>query len=135
MNLILLQQAIDYIETIPDNVFNLESIYSKRECGTIACAAGWLAQNPDFQALGLGLAPNTPEEFSGARLKINGVEKWWDYSISELFGLEHDDGVELFGTRGCGALGYAEEMAFPGTDKQLWLQRARTFIAEQQVPA
>lgn len=134
MNLILLQQAIDYIETIPDNVFNLEALITQGgSCGTIACAAGHLAMSPDFQALGLTLVPNCDGDgWSGGRLRWQGLDHWWDTALGELFDLDRMTAGNLFGQRGDGS---DDEYQFEGTDKQLWLQRARTFIAEQQVPA
>lgn len=136
MNITLLQQAIDYIETIPDNVFDLGQIHHQGDCGTICCAAGWLAHNSKFQALGLALTlPDTSSRFPyAAQLVLQGKAMYWDRAMADLFDMDREEAAALFGMRGDGPDG-ADEYAFGGTDRELWLQRAREYIAEHQVAA
>lgn len=58
-----LEKFIEYLKGVPEENFNMSDWQSFREevsttaealvqCGTAACAAGWLALSPDFHAVG-----------------------------------------------------------------------------------
>lgn len=80
MNIELLREAYAVIDGIPDNRFNLNEIASNtcndaisyqlgtvaHNCGTVACAAGWLGMHPKFRALGLNTTRNGYIKWNGS---------------------------------------------------------------------
>lgn len=99
-NLDLLRDAYMIIDGIPDKSFNLMQVYSTRkvkaDCGTIACAAGWLALHPDFQALGLKYSPDSFQLISMQGVRNNVSYK---YKLNKLFNIRVEDAQALFGGR------------------------------------
>lgn len=136
----LLRDAYAVIDGIPEERFNLNAWRVTRECGTVACAAGWLMQHPDMQAKGLYMDSYGSPTFKGLL----------DYTALEaFFGLRAGVGYALFCPRHtgfyCGLNGmvklddYADPDAYP-SDKQLFLARVREFLrvederATQELP-
>lgn len=132
------KQAIAIIEEIPDKKLNLRSwqrSYSNTEylyissmrhdtCGTIACAAGWLALHPDMQEQGLCTG------HAGMPKYHDGIQ--WHRQFTALqyfFDLSVMDADYLFSSRT-----NREDEEFPEmTDKQIWLRRARNLLVREEV--
>jgi hypothetical protein len=131
MNVDRFKRAIEIIEALPDEQVNLKVwqkenfakyISSKQEatCGTIACAAGWLALDPEMQAQGLksGFCGQPEFHFRG---EICGVS----FRALGLF-FDIRDADTLFGPR----VAWEESGDMERwTDKQIWLHRARTVLS------
>lgn len=60
----------------------------KPDCGTVACAAGWACFIPEFQRLGLMLAPNREGVFV-----VCFDHYWGDDAIEIFFGLGEDSSL------------------------------------------
>lgn len=122
----LLKDAYAIIGGIPDNVIDLDEIVSSLgeslECGTICCAAGWLAQHPKFQALGLGLSFC---ECTGGEVTYLGHHYSGRYSeaMADFFAIPQADALSLFGPR-------SDDDPAGISDKQVWLQRVRQYLAD-----
>lgn len=137
----LLIKARDYIKTIPSQFFNLRSVYDtfkgiQPECGTIACAAGWIALNPEFNALGLTCDPDSVLQ----PFRLNGKTGSYKEIISALFEIEPYQAIQLFGVR---YEGYEDngnweliDKYIPSklpNDKDLFLARCAAFFEEHGV--
>ncbi len=48
-----LKRLAEILDAVPPAQFDLGFWYTKTDCGTIACAGGWAALDPGFQADGL----------------------------------------------------------------------------------
>jgi hypothetical protein len=127
VNYELLREAYAIIGGIPDEVFDLETIVKRRgdslACGTICCAAGWLAHHPEFNARGLTV--------EGRSLHWKGESHlWqWEVAIANVFGIGCETAEKLFGMRGYGLLGRKEVGVYSTlSDKELWLLRVRTYL-------
>lgn len=122
----LLRRAYAVIDGIPADRFNLSSFANSlnvHDCGTIACAAGWLGMHPEFQALGLGL-----EISASGRVDIIGhAAEFWDRTLSRVFGISVDQASGIFGARWmASSFDPVNEADF--TDKELWQARVRRFL-------
>lgn len=133
MNTPRFRRAIEIIEAIPDFQLNLREwqrstdhiggyIISSEQatCGTIACAAGWLALHPDMQAQGLTSGycgqPHVRGETCGVSFR----------ALELFFDIPDIDAYFLFGSR----VGWEESGDMANlTDKQVWLNRARTVLS------
>lgn len=133
MNLELLRYARGVIAAIPDNVIDLSAVQSEHdECGTVCCAAGWLAHDKHFQSL--GLSP-LRERAYGGMLGLNGVPTSWDVAMAKVFDTDSDCACELFCVRGSSYFDPIEVSQGAMTreqlsDKQLWLGRVDAFLAQ-----
>lgn len=135
----LLRDAYAIIDGIPPRKIDLDAIQeSKGEsltCGTICCAAGWLALHPQFQALGLNMT-HDPAHFFHPRawVTFNGNDHDGDYAavMSRVFRITDDEAVELFGC--AGESPYDHSMRRNATDKSLFLNRVRSFLKEKGQP-
>lgn len=123
----LLKDAYAIIDGIPESAFNLRRWRTAEgeslECGTICCAAGWLAQHPDMVAKGLSL-----EEGRFAALAVptlGGVIGFGAMSI--LFGIERNEADAIFSDR-CFGGRYQPENWAELTDKEIWKARVRNFL-------
>lgn len=118
-NLELLRDAYQIIDGIPDNQFDLQWFYSfypgdlpaANDCGTIACAGGWLALHPQFNALGLEAGREGPT--------LDG--KYGYKALGEIFNIQEIAAERLFSPR------YESREKF-GTDKAVFLKRLKDFI-------
>lgn len=119
----LLRRAYQIIDGIPDTRIRLAYFsngFSPHECDTIACAAGWLAMHPEFNALGLHLN-------CVGGIEVDGVgNSWgWDTRLAYLFEISSDEAETIFGKRA--ELGRM-------TDKQVWQARVRKFLKSKETP-
>jgi hypothetical protein len=95
---------------------------SEVNCGTIACAAGWLAINPEFEELGVEVCGSGAPKFENETAYR---------AMARLFGLPYAVAVGLFYIRGFDDYEKFGEKAMEHmTDRQLWLSRARLIRAE-----
>jgi len=117
----LLREAYAIIGGIPKDAFNLRSVINLHgkslDCGTIACAAGWLAMHPKFNALGLCLAAGDRHS-----LQLQGEPIWFDTAMSKVFGISERLAAELFGIALRGET---------GSHKEIWLRRVRTYLGKR----
>jgi hypothetical protein len=58
-----LRDAHDILSKVEEPVFNLQTFKRSTECGTVACAAGWLAMSDRFAPI-MKLVPQSPSFFS-----------------------------------------------------------------------
>ncbi len=133
MNLELLKDAYAIIEGMPDERIDLDfwqdnkdvgklmlrgaiSRAKQIDCGTIACAAGWLSLHPDMNARGLVSEFGVPE-FRGD-WQYEGLAKFFDISLT--------DAGNLFKSRSSFEKRYVVTKKM--TDRQLWLWRVRRLI-------
>ena len=123
----LLRDAYQIIDGIPESNFALkywldEDSWKKAEpdCGTIACAAGWLALHPDMKKLGL----TRDQMGTPMYLDMDGYD-----ALAAVFGINWQDARNLFGTRGMSRLDEPREGTVMMTDKKLWMYRVRQFLA------
>lgn len=128
----LLKEAYAIIGGIPDNVIDLDAVQRSEgetlDCGTVCCAAGWLAHHPKFQALGLGLP------YSGlvcGSLLLKGRLVSYAEAISAVFDIDGDTATSLFcSSRFRRGLLYDVRCDYD-TDKDLWLARVRKYLADR----
>lgn len=136
INFELLKEAYAIVDGIPDDRFNLDQIAANprlrerlndpHSCGTIGCAAGWIAMHPMFQQRGLSLN-------SRGILETNqGGPTNYRFAMAEVFGIGMLEAVDLFGRRGDSIYDRKEVIAGPDrlNDKQLWQHRVRKFLSE-----
>ena len=133
MNHELLRKAIEVIERIPEEQFDLDTFYSRFEgdypgaksCGTIACAAGWLAVDKEFSASS-GLRPRETiwNQFTitDRPPAYNHISELWFKPLARVFGMSDEDTIYLFNSR----IG----SSIKGSDKEVWLARARELLEQ-----
>lgn len=125
MNRERLEHAYAIIDGIPDEAFNLQSWTTKEgrrlDCGTICCAAGWLARHPDNIADGFHMARGRYFESNShpAFKKHTGY-----HAIGAFYGIPNSVAFDLFGPR---ISGFRAKHAH-WTDKQIWLERVRRYL-------
>lgn len=121
----LLKDAYSIIDGIPADLINLDKIYTnlgeRPDCGTIACAAGFLALHPQFQALGL-----MPYMEDG--IQFEGAFGWYAKVMAELFSLSCVDAIQIFSPRGSSTYDVGMS-ALP--HKELFLHRVTQFLKEE----
>lgn len=123
----LLRFAYAVIGGIPDEKVRLHNIVSHRgpslACGTVACAAGWLAMHPEFQARGLTLIVGTGPH--STRLAYRGTDtrfqSSYNLALAPLFNISQGAASVLFAARDC-------KRTRVRTDKQLFLLRLYEFL-------
>lgn len=129
----LLREAYAAIRSsVNDDILQLQNW----KCGTLACAAGHLAQMPKFYELGLQVRPIHYESSQdSADYCVVYREAGRDgllYNFTALmyfFGLRPLRADELFGQRTA-----QEKLDLEKTDKDVWLSRMREFFAEHNQP-
>lgn len=119
----LLREAYAIIGGIPGNKIALRSIVSMKgpslDCGTIACAAGWLGMHPKFQALGLEVVKD------GLNLSFQGEPGWAYYApLARTFNIDVVLAHRLFCTRG----NFDHSEYDNRADKQVWLDRVHAYL-------
>jgi hypothetical protein len=133
VNIPRFKRAIEIIEGTPDNQVNLKFwqhsivssdpatryISSKKDatCGTIACAAGWLALDPWMQEQGLWSGYGGEPRYKEDCYFFNSFE-----ALGRFFSIPEFDAELLFSPRTI--FEYSDL-----TDKQVWLRRAKNFLA------
>lgn len=147
MNRERLQMAIDIIEAIPDSKIRLAQwVYCgdyealmhptpDNQCGTVACAAGWLALSPAFRNMGLRLdeieySYRNPDRIDEARLFLQDAGSsvlftGWD-ALAHIFGLSALEAYHLFNNVTAYERQNADSIDGTLSDRQIWLERART---------
>jgi hypothetical protein len=130
MNIELFDKGVEFIASRNDKQLNLGNWQSSYialsseyvNCGTIACAAGWLALNPEFEALGVRASRFGAPRFDG----FVGYD-----AMAKLFGISQDDARTLFHFRAFEDKEVFGDLAEEHmTDRQLWLSRARLIRAK-----
>ena len=127
LNFELLKDAYAVIDGIPELAIDLDQLVSVRgetlEHGTVCSPAGWLAQHPQFNTLGLTLSDDD------SRLLLAG-EPQIDESpasvMAKVFGLQLADADHLFSSRETYTLGDDSGLS----DKRLWLREVRDFLKQ-----
>lgn len=121
----LIKDAYAIIDGIPEESFNLDQWFrpARGACGTIACAAGWLAQHPDFNALGLKITHALPVPH------VNDRHNLGYHALGEVLGIDYDVAESIFCSREIvSELDPKEKLSM--TDKQLWLTRVRNYLKQ-----
>jgi hypothetical protein len=126
-NFELIKDAYSIIDGIPETAIDLDRLVSARgetlEHGTVCSPAGWLAQHPQFNALGLTIADDD------SRLLLSGeppVDESQAVILARVFGLEPGDAEHLFADRSTYTLGDDSGLS----DKRLWLREVREFLRQ-----
>lgn len=123
----LLREAYAAIKSaVHDDDLQLENW----KCGTLACAAGHLAQMPKFYERGLQV--RTFDELDYMIVYKEPSRDGTLYNFTALmyfFGLRPLRADELFGQRTA-----LEKLDIDKTDKDVWLERMRAFFAEHRQP-
>lgn len=137
MNSERLKECIAIIEAIPANRLDLDSwqkstgpfpVFADRlqntHCGTIACAAGWLALYPQMQAHGLLVSYRGRPVFTHNQQIFYGTD-----ALARFLDIRDVEADRLFTHRRqfekCEPF---KEMS----DKELWLYRARQLLASHE---
>lgn len=149
-NYALLREARAVIDAIPEAQLDLSQIITERGldefgsiaddgdlasgCGTIACAAGWLALTPRFQALGLTAVVENINGDEIAMLAYQGVstenQASYDLATAPLFNITFTQAASLFATRG----EHESDTNDPdedATDKEIFLARIDALLAAE----
>jgi hypothetical protein len=128
VNFELLKEAYAIIDGIPKRRFNLNRLAVPKqidgnhhragqplraECGSIACAIGWLAMHPTFNAMGLWINQRGVLFLGTEAVK-------YDWAARYIFGLDRYDAVEIFTN--------AEYER--GDHKSIWQARVRSFLEQ-----
>jgi hypothetical protein len=130
----LLRDAYAIIDGIPESQFNLDHWRKKgrspRECGTIACAAGWLAMNPEMRKKGLlngeGGKPVFVDDLAIKRTEYHALAKFFCMNLEQAIG--------LFCSRYVGSPYDPDPYeAYNYSDKEFWKYRVRKFLEETPV--
>ncbi|MFW6855295.1 hypothetical protein ACODYM_28810 [Burkholderia gladioli] len=128
-NFELLRDAFEIIDGIPSRALKLSNWRTKGEmpeCGTIACAAGWLAMHPKFNALGF-----TADEHTGA--------PWFKghscfYAAQLLLGLDGESD-RIFSSRHHGYKDHELGQSIRKlSEKQLWKRRVLRLFQDYNQP-
>jgi hypothetical protein len=128
-----LRDAFAILDGLPEEAIKLWTWREKGrkpECGTIACAAGWLAMHPAMNALGLTTlnqydgTPKLAESYSG----MTAMRVFFDLSMDEATIFEgRRHGYKDWELHGGGVLHLL-------TDKQLWKRRALRLFQKYNEP-
>ncbi len=137
MNIELFDKAVEFIASLDDEQLNLEDwqhvdyggkvAHSSKDvvCGTIACAAGWLALNPEFEAYGLSTGimgtPRLGDRNAGYRAEY----RVGYHAMSKLLDLPTRIAMKLFFYKNSQDRVLFDIHLERMTDRQLWLSRAR----------
>lgn len=136
-NFELLKDAYQIIGGIPDAAFNLNNIVRRTgeslECGTVACAFGWLGMHPDFKNLMNPEEDTTKHSYYGIHWNIDGnSQRFYVDAAKALFRLNNTkEAKNLFGSTGFSE--YDKELRDAGkrpSHKELFLGRVKMFLKE-----
>ena len=128
----LLKQAYAIIDGIPDQAFNLHSIILKGgqknqlECGTIACAVGWLSLHPTILKDDKikFVTKGTYKLLWKSKIHNFGRYVGYTHAMEHLFNISHNNAFQLFKTRDIG-----EGKGL--TDKQVWQKRVKDYLRSE----
>ncbi|MDY7537559.1 hypothetical protein RGU72_04740 [Undibacterium sp. 5I1] len=122
-NFELLKDAYAIISGIPESQIDLGSITkndcTEASCNTIACAAGYLAMHPQFNALGLSIGVHGGLAYQN--------QNYGDFTtpLSQVFNLTERQAMNLFSY--VGGSGYDAEIG-ASSDKTRWQKRVEAFL-------
>ena len=126
-NFELLKDAYAIIDGIPETAIDLDRLVSARgetlEYGTICSPAGWLAQHPRFNELGLTLADDDSGLLLSGEPAIGASPA---AALASVFGLQAGDAEHLFADRRAYTLGDDSGLS----DKRLWQREVRDFLKQ-----
>lgn len=150
MNRKLLQEAADIIGAIPKKQLDLDSWVDEdtidadpgscelkkknANCGTIACAGGWLALTPKFRRLGLKLVKDEfYNHYSLYHVNKDGVKTYGYEGLAKVFGITEYDASALFSSRNHGS--YDMQIINRDTrsnisDRRLFKERVKKLLKE-----
>jgi hypothetical protein len=113
----LLKDAYAIIDGVPNSAFSLKQWRLRQgknlTDGTICCAAGWLTLHPKFEALGL--------TFDGTGRPAFGLYRGYA-ALAALFRIDTSEAYAMF-------CPLPPDAWSPQTDKVVWLNRVRTYLA------
>lgn len=139
MKIELFKDAVAIIRGIPEERFDLNDWQARKapskypglriegmpvqyptqiSCGTIACAAGWLALHPKMQALGIEVSGSSGSPMWGSL--------WGSDAFAKLFNITEDEAVKLFSTR------QADLWEEGISDRDVWIARALKLLAKYE---
>lgn len=124
-----LRDAFAIIDGIPDRAFDLDSVLRKKgqslQCGTIACAAGWLGLHPTFlQERGIKVEVEGTGTGADLHYYIGANEVDFDAAMAKAFGISEDAAYSLFAPVYNGSLNGNEG----GDHKTIWKKRVLAFL-------
>lgn len=138
-----LKQAYAVIDGIPEKNFDLDAWYTETDskpgkkikptCGTIACAAGWLAIHPEFMSKDYRSEATENRYWSAGviRSRSNAWVGGIDY-VERTFGLTWEDADALFCPAGDSR--YESDLTIDQLDKMshktVWQRRIKKFLKE-----
>ena len=126
-----LREAYEIIDGIPPERFNLSTVCTgpkapdPTHCGTIGCAAGWIAMHPKFIERGLSIDRDSTFTWMG--------ETESDYSVAmyRVFNLPlPGDARNLFSTARSSKYDNLKAAKRCRNSKELWQFRVRMFLKE-----
>ncbi|MCY1299881.1 hypothetical protein D9M69_493940 [compost metagenome] len=123
-----LREAYAIIDGIPDKAFDLDDVITKSDgdlqCGTIACAAGWLMIHPKFAAeLETELKVDSDPWYSQMRSAKHA--DFYD-AMQHLFNMNLAEVRSIFSSRTPSELGVPHAKRL--SHKKLWQARVRKFL-------
>jgi hypothetical protein len=122
----LLKDAYAIIGGIPEEKVNLERIIASKgrslECGTVACAFGWLSMHPQFKR-------KLKYAGSVSGFVVNGAS-YANYrtAAAALFDITSDNARNIFGPRGYSDYDAKRDHR---SDRDLFLHRVRRFLKDE----
>jgi hypothetical protein len=143
MNHDLFKRAIEIIRAVPEKQIDLRlfqffrighdglfvTTLKEADCGTLCCAGGWLALDPEMQKAGLYVDPvhGAPAlDFSNDKTRLLGVD-----ALAAFFDIKESEASALFSPRK-----FIENCYFGAqsqcSDKELWLRRAESFTSNRE---
>jgi hypothetical protein len=135
-NFELLRDAYAIIDGIPESYFALDQWREDRPCGTVACAAGWLMQHPQFQVLGLRDKRLDHSPYHCPVFNV-GITQFVGFSaMAHVFNLSLDDADDLFDSEVTRLdADYEHPIAMIGvSDKDRWKARVRKYLKQHGQP-
>lgn len=107
---------------ILDNVQDEAVRLNRWACDTYLCAAGHIAQAPDFRTLRFWMVATDDGTDSTVLHVDSSGARWYGYNaISKFFGLDDVEATILFGSR----IMFGD---IESTDRQIWLKRIEKFF-------
>ena len=94
MNTSRLKTLAKYLDTVPEETFNL----NHWSCGTQACAIGHACSIPSFRKLGLRLSKGIPGQVHHTPFPVFKDANSWR-AVNKFFGLTFDQSGHLFGAQ------------------------------------
>jgi hypothetical protein len=145
-NFNLIRRAAEILDGIPKKHFDLNNIirtanedaWSSRplkatpafvECGAVGCAMGWLGMHPEFNALGLQVAPYTARR---GEVLWHGHATKYALAAMDIFSLTYDEASALFDSKEDSI--YDDLDAGGQSSKKVFKNRIRQFLYDHNQP-